>query len=100
MIGAVVDVDAIQLGIWAIPPNLKGRRLQDGRDISGTRPSKSASLYVDVERLRTKRHAIGGYSPSAVRWVEEPSENGEGAGARGTAGSPAALVPAPALLCV
>jgi hypothetical protein len=71
MIGPAVNINAVELSPWAMPPKFKGRRLQQGSDISGTSGSKPVGLYLDIERPR-----ISHCSQRVVRLEAERAENG------------------------
>ena len=54
MIGPVIDVETVELSPWAMPPKLRARRLQHGRDISGTNPPESIRLHPDIQRVSSE----------------------------------------------
>src|SRR5438876_7696435 len=58
MISPTVDIDAVELSVWAIPPKFRGRRLQYGSDICGTSTPEPVSLHMDIERLRSESTAV------------------------------------------
>jgi hypothetical protein len=52
MIGAMVNIDAVELSAWTILPKFTGRGLQHGCNIGGTSSPKPISLDTDIELLR------------------------------------------------
>ena len=55
MVVPMIDVDTIELSPWTVLPKFKGRRPQEGSNISGTSAAKSVRLHPDIEWPRINR---------------------------------------------